>query len=115
MRDIVLCAVALRLEKVVLPAVPAAGPGLVCPAEGEGEVGLSRGEHLVEGPVEEALPVEPVVVVAEAVDARITRKLRLPLSRFRKPQVIEAEVRRDVWLIVAREQRLGRARRCAIP
>ena len=56
MRDIVLCAVALRLEQIVLPAVPAAGPRGVCPAEGEGERGLSRGEHLVEGPVQEAFP-----------------------------------------------------------
>ena len=81
MRGIVFCTVALRLEKIVLPAVPAAGPRIVCPGEGEGEGGLSRGEHLVEGPVQEALPMEPVVVVAEAVDARITRKLCLPLSR----------------------------------
>ena len=47
------------------------------------------------------------MVVAEAVDARITRKLRLPLSRFRKPKVIEAEIRRDVWLIVVWEERPG--------
>ena len=76
MREVVLCAVGLRLEQIVVPAVPATRPRVVGPAEREREVGLARGQHLVERPVQQPLPVEPVVVVAEAVDAGVARPAR---------------------------------------
>ena len=66
------------------------------------------------GPLEEALAVEPVVVVAEAVDAVRSGEVACLLPRYLgQPQVVEAEVGGHVRLIVAREQRLAPARRCA--
>ena len=78
--EVVLLAVGLRLEDVLFPSVPATRPRLVRPAEAEREVGLAGREHLVERPLEQPLPAEPVVVVAERLDAGLARErgLRLP-------------------------------------
>ena len=67
---VVLRGVLLR-ARAPRPSSPShgAGPGLVGPAEAEREVGRARLEHLVERALEQAPALEPVVVVAEAVDA----------------------------------------------
>ena len=61
--------VLLRDQDLVASAVPAPGPVLVGPAEAEREVGLAGRQHLVERALEQPPAAEPVVVVAEAVDA----------------------------------------------
>src|SRR5215472_16863137 len=69
--------VPLRDEDVVVAAVPASSPVLVCPARAERKVGLAARTHFVERSLEQAPPVEPVVVVAKAVDSVLARERRL--------------------------------------
>ena len=73
----------------------------------KGKSGLPGGQHLVEGALQQPLPLEPVVVVAEAVDAVLPGEVGLGLARLGQAQVVEAEVRRQLRLVVAPEQRLG--------
>jgi hypothetical protein len=92
-------------QRLVRQAVPDAGPGLVRPGKAEREVGLARGEDLVEGPLEDApTGAEPVVPVAEAFDAGLPRHPGLRDPRLRDAQVVEAEVGGDVRLPVPAEQ-----------
>src|SRR5215211_4254692 len=86
--------------------VPDPAPRLICPAQTERKIRLPRREHFVEGALEDATASEPVVVVAEALDAMVTGKLGLRRSRFRQSQVVEAKVRGNVRLIKASKQRL---------
>lgn len=69
MLPIVGFAIDLSGEDVLILAVPTTGPVFIGPAEAEGEVGLLGCEDVVEGAFEEAFAGEPVVVVAEAVEA----------------------------------------------
>ena len=60
------------------------------------------------GPVEDAVAVaEPVVPVAERLDAVLLRELGLGRAGLGHPQVVEAELGRQGGLLVAREQRPG--------
>ena len=75
-------------------AVPDAGPRLVGPAEAERDRRLAAGQHLGEGRLQDpATAAEPVVPVAERLDAVLLRQRGLGLSGLRQPQVVEAEVR----------------------
>ena len=87
--------------------VPVAGPLLVGPAQGEGEVRGARGQDLVERSLEQALPVEPVVVVDEAGDPVLGGQIGLGLSDLGDPQIVIAQVGRHVGLVVPGEQGLG--------
>src|SRR4029079_11271076 len=86
--------------------VPDSCPRLVGPAQTEGKVRLARGKHFVEWPLDDALASEPVVVIAERLDAVLPCELGLGDAGLRQTQVVEAEVRRDVRLVMAREHRL---------
>ncbi len=105
--EVVLVAERLGHQHLAAAGVPVACPFLVGPAEGEGEVGGPGSEHLVEGPLEESLPVEPVVVVDEARDAVFGRQGGLGLANLGHPQVVVAEFARYVRLEVAGEEGLG--------
>ena len=56
-------------QDFMLGTVPSSRPRLVRPADAEREIGTARLEHFIERPMKQTLPVEPVVVVAEAFDA----------------------------------------------
>src|SRR5581483_645977 len=84
------------------------GPVLVGPADAEREVGTPAPEHLVERPLEEAPAAEPIVVVAEPVNAVRAGELRLLVAHLRDPEVVEPELGRQVGLVVALEPRPGR-------
>ncbi len=73
-------------------AVPAAGSVFVGPAEAEGEIGLARAEDLSDGPLQQLLAAEPVVVEAEGMDAVLAGEIGLLLTVFRKALVVIAEV-----------------------
>ena len=85
--------------------VPDAAPGLIRPRETEGEVGLARLEHLGVGALEDAPSGEPVVPVAERLDAVVARQGGLRLSCFGETQVVEAEVSGQMRLLVPAEER----------
>ena len=87
--------------------VPVAGPLLVGPAEGEREVRRTRGQHLVEGPLEQPLPVEPVVVVDESRHPVGRGQVRLRLADLGEAEVVVAEITGDVGLVVPRVERPG--------
>src|SRR5262249_36819145 len=83
MGAVVLLRVLLLDQDCLIQAVPAPRPVFVGPAEAEGEVRLSGFPDLVQRPLQQAPAVEPVMVVAEAVDAVLPRQLRLGLAGFR--------------------------------
>ena len=111
--DVILFAVLHFHDHGVSSEVVALLPRLVCPvvvgpAETEGEIGLSTGEHLVERAFQQLPSIaEPVVVVAETLQPSFACQLCLLLAYFRQAQVVEAQVGGDAWLIVPTEQRLG--------
>ncbi len=88
----------------VLGAVPDAAPGFVGPAQAEREIRFARREHFGERPFEHAFAVaEPVVVIAEALDAVLPRKVSLRLAGFRHAQIVESQIGRHVGLVMPRE------------
>ena len=105
MAAVVVHAVPLLEENFLVLAVPAARPVLVRPAEAEGKVGLAARQHLVEGPLEDAPAAEPVVVIAEPVNQVVGRERRLRGAHLREAQVVEAELPRQMRLVMPREPR----------
>ena len=85
--------------------VPDAAPGLIGPRETEGEVGLTRLQHLRVGALEDAASGEPVVPVAERLDAVAPRQGGLCLSCLGEAQVVEAEVGGQMRLLVPAKER----------
>ena len=69
-------------QDLLLGAVPAPRPVLVRPADAEREIERPVSQQLVERTLEQAPAGEPVVVVAEAVNAVLARELDLAASRL---------------------------------
>ena len=85
-----------------------AAPCVVGPAQAEGEVGLAAVQHLVEGAFQQLAAVaEPVMPVAETLDAGLTGQLGLPLAHHGVKQVVVAQLARHLGLDVAFEERFG--------
>src|SRR6185369_14517442 len=99
----------LRHQNLASGAVPATRPVFVCPADAEGERARPTTHEVVERALKNALPFEPVVVVAEAVNAIPPRKLELSVGRFGEAQVVVAQARRAARLKMAVEERLAPA------
>src|SRR5205085_9325241 len=72
-------------------AVPPPGPVFVRPADAERQVDVARHQRF-QWTVEQLAPAEPVVVVAEAVDAVLAGKRRLPSLHFHEAQVVVPEL-----------------------
>ena len=119
--DVLLPRIGLLHEKLVgQVGIPGLGvPRVVCPAETEREVGFATADHVVEHLMEQALASpEPIMPIAEALDARLTCQLGLLLARLGDTQVVEAQVAWDAGLVVPGEERnsachvgpLGKAR-----
>src|SRR5262249_5946330 len=89
---VVLGRMLLRHEAVLLLAEPSARPWLVSPGEAEREVRAAEPQDLVKRPLQQALPMEPVVPVAETFDSVLVRQLDLGLPRFRKAKVVESQI-----------------------
>src|SRR6185295_16061666 len=78
----------------------AARPVLVRPADAERKIGLAGGQHRVERLLEQPLSAEPVVVVAERIDAMLAGEVRLRDACARIGEIVVAELRRLVRLRV---------------
>ena len=102
--SIVVLAVLLTHQHMAGLGVPASGPLLVGPAQGEGEIGLAGRQHFFERPLQQSAAVEPVVVVDEAVDAVLPGQVGLCGPHLGHPQVVVAELARNMGLIVPRKQ-----------
>ena len=106
MFDVVRVAVRLGLEDVLVASVPSPRPGFVRPAEAKRKLRLSGTQDLLHRLLKQSLAVKPVMVIAEAVDAVLHGQFRLRLPRLRRAEIILAEIRGDVGLIMPGEQRL---------
>jgi len=102
----VFVAVLLGDEDIVVPAIPAARPVFVCPADAEWEIGLTAREHRRERTFEQAPAREPVAVVAERRYAVLACEGGLARTRGRVAQIVTTELARRVRLIVVGEARL---------
>src|SRR5437763_13011858 len=49
--------------------------------------------------------IEPVMIVAKAVEPIFPGQINLCLPHFGQPQIIKTKIRRQVWLVVAGEKR----------
>ena len=82
-------------------------PVVVGPRKAEREIRLARCKYLVERSFQHPLAVpEPIVPVAESLDAVFPGQVGLGYAAFRKPEVVETKVLRDPRLAVSREQGL---------
>ena len=98
--DIVLRRVGLPDEHLILIAVPTARPVLVGPAETEIDVSGGIGEEFLYRALQHPASFEPVVVEAEGIDAVALGIIYLLVLHFTNTQIIEAEVRGQMRLIV---------------
>ncbi len=99
--------VVLGYQNFLILTVPAAGPVFVGPAEAEGEIGLARAEDLCDRALKQLLTAEPIVVIAEAINAVKASEIGLLLADFRKAQIVVAEICGEMGLVVAGEERRG--------
>src|SRR6185503_19993544 len=102
-RQVVLRRVLLTDQDLVFPPVPPSSPVLIGPAQAERKVDLGMGQELIDRLTEQALSAEPIVVVAEAMNAVKLRQFdRLPLG-VEEPQIVEPELVSQVRLEVTGE------------
>ena len=101
--------VALLHQHVAVQPVPSARPVLVRPAHAEGKVRRAARDHVLERALEQAPAVEPVEVVAEAVQAVRARERGLGVGDARVRQVVVAERPGHAGLLVPGEERLRAA------
>src|SRR5215472_2121063 len=87
--------------------MPDSGPRLIGPAETEGKFWLARFEHLVEGALQDSSSREPVVPVAERLDAVGLGHFGLGGTGLGHAEIVEAEVGWDVRLVVTRKHGHG--------
>ncbi len=97
--------VTLAHQHFVVAPVPAPRPVLVGPADAERKIGFAAREHFGEGSLEQLPAAEPVIVVAERVDAVRTREHRLRLAYAGIREIVIAELTGHVGLPVSVEIR----------
>jgi len=106
-RSVVFLGVGLLDEDLAVVSEPATRPGFIGPVQAEREVGHSAGKHLVNRALEQSTAVEPVVPVAEALDAVALRQLGLGGPRIRQSQIVITHVRGQSRLIMPPEKGFG--------
>src|SRR4051812_3099478 len=79
-------------------------PMLVRPSETEGQTRVPALEHLLKRSFGQAASGEPVVPVAERLDAVTLGQRGLGLPCLCEPKIIETELARQLRLLVARKQ-----------
>ena len=83
---------------------------MVGPAQAERKVRLAGLQDLVDRTLKDAAATEPVVVIAKALDAVLACQIGLRLPRLGQAQIVEAQVRRHVGLVVIWKKRQGLGR-----
>src|SRR5258708_7883283 len=86
MRQIIGGTVSLLQQDIVVLPIPPPRPALIRPAQAKGEFGLSTFPDFVYGAFQNLAPMEPVMVVAKAVDSIFGCQLGLGRPRLRQPQ-----------------------------
>ncbi len=100
-------------EHLRVQAIPAPRPVLVRPAQTERKVEVGIGQQLIERAPQQTLAAEPIVVIAESVKPVRLGQFDLTTLHFNQAKVVEAQLARQVGLIVARKPRSAHGRRCA--
>ena len=108
---LVLLLIRLLDQHLGLSTIPCARPVLVRPHDAKVLVDLFF-HKCVQRRIHQTLAIEPVVVKAERIDARITRQTRLLVQHRGIVQVIKTEITRDARLVVTSKAR-GAARHIA--
>jgi len=67
---------------------------------------FARAKRLAERSLKQATAVEPVVIVEQSGDALTTSEDRLGVAHFGRTKLVEAEIRRQMRLLVSRKERL---------
>jgi hypothetical protein len=93
--------VLLGQEDLVFRSIPATRPILIGPTNAKRKIGCPERQDLLEWALEELAAVEPVVVVAEAVDTVTLCKCRLLFTHLWNPEIVESEIRWQMWLIMS--------------
>ena len=97
----------LRHQNVVLQSIPASCPAFVRPADAERKIDRRVTDVVIEGPLEQAAAVEPVVVKTESVNAVVARQFNLAPLHATETQVIETKFARQARLVMTVELRDG--------
>ena len=105
MVQIVFRAVCLRHQHLFLAAVPNSCPIVIGPTEAKWKIWRAKLENFVDREFQQPGPAEPVVVIAEAVDAILGRKGSLSSSRLGQPKIIETEIGGQMRLVVSTKTR----------
>src|SRR5215510_3366881 len=84
--------------------MPDSGPGLVGPANAEWKIGFARCKNFLEWTLEYPATGKPVVVVAKPLDAIRAGQIGLFLTGLGNAQIVKAEIRRNVRLVMPFEQ-----------
>ena len=93
-----LCSVILVDQDFLASSVPRPGPLFIGPGKTEREIGFTRFQDRLTGFFKEFSTIEPVMVVAETVDAMLLRQPRLPSPRRWLGQIIVISIKRYRWL-----------------
>ena len=97
-------AVVLRQQHFARGTVPAARPVFVGPADAEGEGAGAAVHQILQRAVQDAAALEPVVVIAEAVDAVAAGQFELRIGGVGQAQVVVAQAGGPARLQVAFKQ-----------
>src|SRR5262249_12068176 len=100
---IIIRKVFLLKQDFILRPIPPSGPVLVRQAQTERNVAARVRQHVIERPVQDALTREPIVMITKPIDAVLFGKRNLIAAGLAQPQVVEAEIGRQMGLVVAFE------------
>jgi hypothetical protein len=98
--------VPLLYQDFVFPAVPAPRPVFIRPAKAKREVWFSAFPYVVHWTFKQPPATKPVVVVAKTIDPVLLGEIGLSRAGFRKPEIVESQVRRQMRLIMTLEELL---------
>src|SRR5581483_13468 len=96
--------IVLLEQQLLCASVPGACPVFVGPEQAKRKLWLAGCQHLCERTLQDSSSIEPIVVVAKAMDAVLSGKRRLSFTYLGDPKIVKTEICRQVRLVMAREQ-----------
>src|SRR4051794_17959378 len=85
----VLRRILLLHQNLVFTSIPSPGPVFVGPTEHEREIRLAGCQHLFRRPLQQAFSVEPIMIVAETLNAILLGQVSLCLSCLRQSEIVK--------------------------
>jgi len=88
---------------------------MIGPAQAERKIGTPGVKDLIEGPLKKNTPTtEPIMVIAEALNAVLAGHFCLIKARLFQAQIIEPQIRGNTRLIMPSEQRTSGTHVCPL-